>query len=261
MERYIKRGLVVLSAAVLVFCCGGAVSCAQPGFNPEDSFSEANSLYRHNQYDAALAEYEKILDNGFLSGNIYYNLGNCYFKKGELGRAILNYERAKSFIPGDSDLRSNYEYARSSLNLGPDVLPGSWFIRTLDKAFAGMNINVLALAVSLIYLLILVLTALRVLLDRKIRFYKTIIVGIALVFVVSAAALYRKIEFLDHGAVVIAKEIEAKFEPLEKATAYFTLPEGTKVMVVDSSGNWLKVKRSDNKVGWVDRAGISLIYN
>ncbi len=260
MERYIKRALAVLSAAALVFCCRGAGFCAQPDFNPEDFFSEANSLYRHNQYDAALAEYEKILDSGLENGNLYYNMGNCYFKKGELGRAILSYERAKSFIPGDSDLRSNYEYARSSLNLGPDALSGGWFTRTLYKAFAGMGINILAVILSLVYILILTAMALRMFVDRRFRFYKIIIASLLLVFALSMGALYRKRQFLNKGAVVVVKEMEAKFEPLEKATTYFTLPEGTKVMVVDSAANWLKVKRQDNKVGWVDRVGISLIY-
>jgi tetratricopeptide (TPR) repeat protein len=260
MKRYSRAGLAVLFFLGILFCASVPGQGATGGFYAEDVFSEANSLYRHNQYDAAIAEYEKILEHGLESGNLYYNLGNCYFKKGEFGRAILNYERAKSFIPADSDLRSNEEYARSLLNLGNEGLPGNWLERNLDKAFAGISPNPLALILSLIYLLILVSIALRLVLGRM-RFFKGLLAGMVLVFLVSAAALYRKVELLNHGAVVTAKEIEARFEPLENATTYFTLTEGAKVLVVDSSGNWLKIRRPDNKVGWAERAAISLIFN
>ncbi|MCX5713646.1 MAG: SH3 domain-containing protein [Candidatus Omnitrophica bacterium] len=259
MKRYIKVGMFLMWLSAALFCRQDISLCANAEFNSEDAFSEGNSLYRHNQYDAALSEYGKILHSGLESGNLYYNVGNSYFKKGELGLAVLNYERARFLIPGDSDLRSNYDYARSQLNLSSDALPGNWFSRNLDKVFSNMNMNTLMLTLSLFYLFILIELALRVFLGSRLKFYKTALAVLVLILFLSGFAFYRRIEFFHKGAVVTVKEIEAKFEPLDKATTYFTLPEGSKVIVVDSSGDWLKVKRQDNKVGWVDRSGISLI--
>ena len=75
-------------------------------------FYKANALYEEGKYDEAIEVYTGLIDQGLESGNLYYNIGNCYFKKGELGKAIVNYERANKLIPDDSDLKSNHDFAR-----------------------------------------------------------------------------------------------------------------------------------------------------
>jgi tetratricopeptide (TPR) repeat protein len=81
--------------------------------SPQTTFFHANALYKDGQYDAAVQEYEQLLQSGRTSGNLYFNLGNAYFKAGKKGKAIVNYERARRLIPGDPDLRANLEYAQS----------------------------------------------------------------------------------------------------------------------------------------------------
>ena len=76
-------------------------------------FYEANFAYKEGEYAKAILVYEEVLQDGLESGSLYYNLGNSYFKDEKLGKAILNYERAKLFMPRDGDLVSNYQYARS----------------------------------------------------------------------------------------------------------------------------------------------------
>jgi tetratricopeptide (TPR) repeat protein len=250
--------IAVFASLGLFFFCR-AIALAQAGLNPEDIFNEANSLYRHNQYPAAQAEYERILRSGWESGNLYYNLGNCYFKQGKYGLALLNYERAKRFIPGDSDLRANYDYARSLLNLNGDYLPGNRLTRAIDRAFSGLNPSGLAIILSLLYLMILSCLAIRIFLGRQLRFYKTILAALICAFILVGSALFRQAEYFAQGAIVVAKEMEAKFEPLASSTTYFTLPEGSKLIVVDTSSDWFKVKRPDNKVGWVEASGLEQI--
>jgi tetratricopeptide (TPR) repeat protein len=245
--------------AIAVFCSGTALS-APADFNADDAFNEANSLYRHNQYPEALAQYQKIEENGFENGNLYYNMGNCYFKEGKYGRAILNYERAKLFIPGDSDLRSNEEYAFTLLGLGPQTTQGNPFSRIVDRIFAGIGINLLTLWLSLLYILTIGLFILRLFTGARFKFFRSTLLALAVIFAITAFGLYRKIEFLNQAAVVVSKDTEAKFEPLEGATTYFTLSEGSKVLVLEHSGNWYKIKRPDNKVGWVDKPGLEMIF-
>ncbi len=77
-----------------------------------------NDAYKRGDYAVAIEQYEEVLDNGFESGALYFNLGNSYYRKGELGKAILNYERAKRLLPRDSDLNFNYHYALSQVKNG-----------------------------------------------------------------------------------------------------------------------------------------------
>ena len=81
----------------------------------EDKFFQANKFYSRGEYQKAVSTYEKIIASDIKAGNIYYNLGNAYFKLGRKGKAILNYERALKFIPGDEDLSANLKFVRSTL--------------------------------------------------------------------------------------------------------------------------------------------------
>ncbi|HSA31118.1 MAG TPA: tetratricopeptide repeat protein, partial [Candidatus Omnitrophota bacterium] len=80
---------------------------------PSAVFAKANTEYQQGRYEEAGGLYEQILESGQESGALYYNLGNSYFKKGQIGKAILNYERALDFFPRDADLQANYAFARS----------------------------------------------------------------------------------------------------------------------------------------------------
>lgn len=223
------------------------------------SFQDANLFYKNEQYDRAIETYEKVLQDGFESGELYYNLGNSYFKKGDLGRALLNYERAKVFIPYDGDLRSNHNFVRGILNVPARSGTAPWFFRWLDRSFDGFALNGLTILVSALWISILVLLSLMLWLTglRKIAVWLAGILGVFLV--VSLLALSRKAGFYERGAVVVAPGVEAKFEPRQEATTHFSIPEGSSVSVLDRSADWAKVRRHDAKIGWVHASSIEAI--
>src|SRR3989304_5337713 len=82
---------------------------------PEELFFQANQAYKSGNYEEASKIYSELIINGPVSGHIYYNLGNSSFRQGDLGAAILNYERAKTLIPRDADLAFNLGYARERI--------------------------------------------------------------------------------------------------------------------------------------------------
>ena len=231
-------------------------SWAKTGVNP--LFNEANSFYKQNKYDEAITAYEKIIRQGLGSGNLYYNLGNSYFKKGLLGKAVLNYERAKAFIPSDSDLKSNYEYALSAAGVS-SALSGHWFLLWLDRLFEGLGFNALTIFVSVVYALFFLFLMLNMFFNSWHKFSKPLLWVLILLGVLAALSLQRRITWLNKGAVVISKEAEAKFEPTENATTYFKLTEGSRLEIIESSMNWDKIKRLDGKIGWVNKANIENI--
>ena len=245
------------TAWLLIMCFLSAAACAPAAHAA--SFQEANRLYKDNKYDEAIEAYEGIVSSGFESGNLYYNLGNSYFKKGDLGRALLNYERAKVFIPHDSDLRSNYDFVRGLLNVPSRYSWGPWFFRWVDRLFDNIGINALMRTISAFWIFwLLFLSA--VLWLAFLRRYAIPVSGIfAIVLIICSTALSRKAEYYERGGIVTDREAEAKFEPQSGATTYFKLTEGNPVLILDRTVGWVKVRRPDNRIGWMQAQSIALI--
>jgi tetratricopeptide (TPR) repeat protein len=213
-------------------------------------FKKGNQLYEKGIYDEAVKEYSRLLEKGFESGNLYFNLGNSYFKKGELGRAILNYERAKRLVPDDSDLKSNYNYVLSKIE-NSSRHTASPSIEKISGIFNKLTLNGLTIFVSVVYLVIILIFTASIF-STSVRRYRIIVISIlSLVLISGAFTLYGRVSVLDNEAIVISKNADAKFEPLDNATTHFTLYEGMTVNILESKKDWSKVRRGDGKIGWL----------
>lgn len=233
---------------VLSFLAAGCNSSTQTS-DSTVRFYQANSAYKAGDYDAALKLYREITDSGFVSAAVYYNIANCYMKKGELGRALAWYERALRLNPRDSDLRANWMYARSMMK-NPEVSAPKNFE---DRIFVHLQyvsedeiIIILCLVIFALSLLVLAGLFLRW------RFRKTffLILLLAGLFIFHVFALLVKMESLADRAVILST-VEVRYEPEEKATTHYTAYEGWKVRVLKESAGWSKVERPDGLTGWL----------
>ena len=251
---------IALNSSLIAFCLliSAAAFAQDAGFGEANHlFYRANSAYKDGNYDAAIADYEKISGLGFESANIYYNLGNSYFKKSKLGKAVFNYELALFYSPDDSDLRSNYKYALSSLNLSTQLF-GSGFEKFAARLFEGETIDFLGILLSALYIMAVVVLICNLFFAQIKKISGISLLALTVLFILSAAALNEKIDNFNNGAVVIAGEAQVKFEPLEQGTIYFKLGAGSKVKVIEKKQDFCKIKRPDNKVGWVKKADLAL---
>ena len=242
---------------LIVFIFGSFTFLAFPQNNLvklELIFNKANVLYEEKKYSEAIELYESILKKGYESGYLFYNLGNAYFKKGELGKAILNYEKALKFIPLDSDLRTNYNYALSLIKVPVKDLESFWFTRFLNKVFSPFTVDNLTILLSLIYLFLLgVLT----LFFRKHR--KVIVLSLIFLFSFSFSGLILKVSKQGKEAIVITKEAQVKFAPLDEATLYFRVYEGQKLRIISQEGSYYKIRDHRQKIGWVEKKALEVI--
>lgn len=221
-------------------------------------FNQANQQYRDKNYPQAIQSYEQILQGGLVSGPLYYNLANSYFKQGDLGRAVLNYERARRLMPRDSDLRMNYQYTLAKIKNPMVDLPLSIWDRiwqpharfyTRDEALLLMA-SWLGFAGAL-YLLGLYFVSVRrwTMPGAGLFLMLTVIYGYGLCYQVHD----------ERGMAVALAVAEAKFEPQEKATTHFTLPEGQRCRILRRETDWAKIQRPDGKSGWVPAKNIAAV--
>ena len=110
-----------------------AVGAPQVAHGQDELFQQGNQFYQAEDWSEAISAYENLLAAGFEGADLYYNLGNAYFKKGELGRSILNWERAAAIQPGEPDLRANLDLAGSLTIDVIEPLPEFWLLATHRK--------------------------------------------------------------------------------------------------------------------------------
>lgn len=217
---------------------------------------EADSAYARGEYQQAIKDYEALLKQG-ASADLYYNLGNAYYRTENITRAVLNYERALLLSPGDRDIRFNLQIAQSK-TIDKIVPESEMFFFTWYKSLVNlMSVDGWARTslVSLTLVIILLLVYLfsdRIWL-RKIGFFGGII--LLLLFVLSNIFAWQQKQNLlfRKGAIVIAPSVTVKSTPANNGTDLFILHEGTKVMITDGSmKGWKEIRVADGKEGWIE---------
>ncbi len=258
-----KKLTIILIAvfAIAGFWPSGLQAAAQKKTPAYGMFYKANELFRDKKYEQALEQYEQVLALGVESGNLYYNIGNTYFKLGLLGEALSSYERAKRLIPNDSDLKANINFVES-LRKNPVLASRPGWIIVLLQYFAGyFSIDRLSLILVCIYWLLLIISSIAVLLPHYRALLKNYIIsGVIILLLVSCVWA---VKFYDiHAkayAFVIDEVIDAKFAPAEEATTHFKVYEGTKVEIIREEGKWARIKTPDGKIGWASRLALDKI--
>lgn len=254
MQKTFKRIIAIVFLAIFAF--PGSAASRQAA---DESFYEANEAYKLDEFDKAIKLDESITSKGLSSANLYYNLGNAYFKRGDMGKALLNYERARRLKPGDSDILANYQYAKSQMKQQDMTEKRAFVLRWLDFRMSYITLKQNVMIAFLFYCIIIAyFIVARVF--KKYNNYSTFILPVlCFVLIIILVPLFHKIKNLNQGAITISKITDARFEPSADAPVNFPLYEGMKVYILRTQGSWQKVKRPDGKIGWVKASAVELV--
>ena len=225
--------------------------------------TEADSTYAQEHYQKAAQQYEQLLKKG-VSAELYYNLGNCYYRMDNITLAVLNYERALLLSPGDKDIRFNLQMARSK-TIDKIVPESEMFFVTLYRSLVNlMSVDAWA-RLALISLVVAIILALAYLFAnpvwlRKIGFFG----GLFFVIIFLVSNLFgwqqKKAFVFRSGAIIIRSAVNVKSTPSKNGTDLFILHEGTKVNITDATmRGWKKIRVADGKEGWLETKEIEII--
>lgn len=227
-------------------------------------FDEANKLYNQGNYQEAIESYESILDNGVHSSELYFNLGNAYYKLNRIAPSIFYYEKALQLSPNDLDIKSNLSFAQNMTIDDIEVVPEIGLSRIGKSIINTFNFDTWAIfSISLVLVFVMLFLG---------YYFSNATAKKRFAFIVSSSALLlaicclffaqKKYQFTlkDKPAIVFAKETNVKTDPNLRSEATFTLHEGTKVQVLESyDENWMKIKLADGKTGWIASEDIRLL--
>lgn len=252
-----KRYLLAFSLYLLLLPLAGQAQ------NLDELMTRGNDAFKSGDFAAAVEAYSAILDAGHESADLYYNMGNAYYRMEELGQAVLNYERALRIQPNFRDARQNLELTQSKTEDQiaplPEVFLTKW-ARALTCLFSPTGWRIALLAVAALLALLVVIF----LLSTDYGWRKGTLAGSAvatlLLIVCIACAIASSIRYNRHNeAVVTLPMTVVKSSPEEGSVDKMVLHEGTKVTIDESLGGWHKIHIADGNTGWVEESDVTII--
>lgn len=231
---------------------------------PDSLWNAANEAYAQERWEDAVNDYTAIAEASMESAPLWCNLGSAWYKSGNLGKAILCYERALKLDPSYEDARYNLELLNAMkldrLESVPELILATWMKnlgRTLDSdSWAVCFLVFLVLTLAMVLLFILGSSAT----SRRAGFF-TGVVCLLLAVASLSFSLWQKNEYMKADKAIIMKPVSSvKSSPSgDSAKDLFVLHEGTKVQVLDNVGGWSNIELSDGRQGWLPSSDIEII--
>ncbi|MBN1338301.1 MAG: tetratricopeptide repeat protein [Bacteroidales bacterium] len=255
MKIFLKTGVLLI-----FFLISGKVSQA---IRPDSAFMQANHLYTSEMYSDASALYLKIIESGFGSPELYYNLGNACFKMNDLPNAILYFEKARKLAPNDEDILYNLRVANTRIADKIEPVPELFFKRWWRNMFTAFSST--TWAVAGILLLFLFFSGISVYLltrstgVRKTAFYSAVAALFLMAISIYLASTRYRYETSSPEAIVFTPTITVKSSPRGNSVDLFVIHEGTKVRIIEEFSGWFEIRIASGSVGWLPADAVKKI--
>jgi tetratricopeptide (TPR) repeat protein len=207
-------------------------------------------------YSESAARYQALVNAGAQDGRLYYNLGNAYFKAGDLGRAILNYRRAQALLPRDGDVAANLKLARDKTSDRIEV-EDEGLIKLVRRLVGWTSLDEAAVVAWVSWAVLCGLGVGAILRPSRRRALLYLAGVVAMLLLWSALSI--GVGLLDQrdSAVVVAAEVEVYSGPGEDYLTEFTLHAGAEVRLVERRGDWVRIALPGDLQGWAPDEAVS----
>lgn len=229
-----------------------AISTSAYSSTLEYNFDQGNEFYSKGEYRDAIGEYEKVIQGGYQSAELYYNLGNSYFREGMLGQAIKNYIKAKRLNPRDDDIQANLEFARQFAIDKIEVSQETIFFQYINQFFDSFSLTEITwIAIALYFGVMAIILSCYI--YRWWRIPSPIVVVFLVLFVISAIFTGVKYDrdVLTRGGVVISQQTDIKNGPGEEYNTQFSAHSGLTFKIDREESGYYLVDFENRLKGWI----------
>lgn len=228
-----------------------------------DLMKRGNEAYSSGHYEEAQKNYKAIVAQGFESAELYYNLGNTYFKTNANTLAIIYYEKAKKLAPNDEDIQFNLGFVNSRNIDKIDVLPEFFLTKWWNSVIASKSADQWAflciLATSLFVACIVFYFISRHVFFRKLGFFLGFLFLILGIFTFKFANRQYENAVNATKAIIVTPSLTLKSQPMDKGSQLVVLHEGIKVTLLNQSLDWYEVSLPNGTIGWLKSSDIVVI--
>ena len=226
----------------------------------QNGFERGNELYQKGNYIEAVKAYESVLKGNKQSAELYFNIGNCYYKMNKVAPAIYNYEKALVLEPNDKGVQNNLKFAHKLQIDEIKEVPKVGFEKLIRDFTGAFHYNTWAwIAVAFVFLFVWFFIGYyfsQTTVSKRVFFIGMFVLVFLLLISISSAIFERNHYKNERPAIVFAEVVSVKNEPRASGSDVFILHEGTKVYVLDTLENWKKIQLTDGTEGWIDESAI-----
>jgi len=232
-------------------------------YENEENFNKGVNLYNKGNYNEAIIKFKEIIENGDHSENLYFNLGNAYYKVNDIANSILYYEKALKLNPRNKDVLNNLAFSQNMLIDKIEKVPTNQVSVFLNYISQTLNVNQwLALGIILLYLFlitfILYFFSSKSVLKRNYFSAFSILFLLSVIFIMVGINKFEKQKsYLE--AIIFENKIDFRTEPNYRSEILFNLHEGTKVVIIEELNDWALVEIDDGNKGWIELQSIKKI--
>ena len=254
-----------LHGCIFIFLMGlVAPVFSQTSKDVKEEFLKANEMYRKESYEKAIEIYQSIIDKGYESTELHYNVANAYYKLNQIAPSIFHYEKALQIDPANEDAKINLEFAKKMCLDIIEPLPDTLWQRFLKKYIFTISNEIWAwvcIGLSQLFVLFFLLFYFAKATAKRRLFFSIFsfsFLFLAIVFVLSWQQNY----YHQHNrlAIIFQKKVAVQDAPNEHSNTVFSLHEGTKVLVLDQVSDWKKIKIADGQIGWIERNALKELH-
>ena len=224
----------------------------------ETLFLQGNEAYANENYSIAISFYDSIISNGIESSELFYNLGNCYYKTQNWANAIWHYEKALKSNPNNQNASHNLELTKIKLIDQIETLPDLFYKKWWDNLVSlSSTKNWQIFAILSIWITLIIQLFSRFTNFKKKYFLKFFNILTLVLFSINYASYHKN--YRTNKAIIFSSSVAVNSAPTNKSTSLFSLHSGTKVEMIDEIGSWVNIKIANGSSGWIQKSNCKIL--
>ena len=218
----------------------------------ENLFIQANKQYAEEKYIDAISLYDSIIYNGLESSELYYNLGNCYYKIKDWPQAIWYYKKSLSINPNNNDAYHNLNVSKLKTKNLTKAIPQLFYKKWIDNIINLLSLKNWQIFTIICIWIVVIIQILKIFTKFKIKHLLTLFHIFSLIILITTYTAYQK-KYTEKEAIIFSSSTIVNSAPSSSGTNLFSLNPGNEIRIIDQIEDWVKIKTTDGRNGWIKK--------